>query len=75
MRRQNPQGIEPFLRDLRVHLLYIVGQCELCGRPSCPERLTFVYVAWARDNKQVCSPLAFRNSPAARKDRECRVAF
>lgn len=23
--RQNPQGIEPYLRDLRVHLLYIWG--------------------------------------------------
>ena len=25
MRWKNPQGIEPYLRDLRVHLLYIWG--------------------------------------------------
>ena len=39
-RWQNPQGIEPYLRDLRVvPATFRLGRCGLCGRPSCPERL------------------------------------
>ena len=34
MRWKNPQGIEPYLRDLRVHLLYSVGH------PGCAEDLS-----------------------------------
>ena len=46
MRRQNPQGIEPYLRDLRVHLLYSVGL------QGCVEDLSAPYASLAARKDQ-----------------------
>ena len=75
MRSWCPLEIGPYLRDQQTHPLSLYrGTVWAVWKTLLPrERLTFVYVAWARDNKQVCSPLAFRNSPAARKDREAAL--
>ena len=50
--RQNPQGIEPYLRDLRVHLLYISGLSGCAEDLSAPLAVTA-----ARNDRE---PLLFK---------------